>query len=243
MSEIFKERCLQKSYKTMLRLLDELDEALQRKGEDEAGLKRLLFGTDTLKPYAGQSDHSVCEGFDQKKASKETREARIFKCLFFKNVDDDGIIRHCEDCAFRGKHDYTTQGEYKIVEYQVPAYYSNGNGDIGGIGEIDLVLQQGEDKFAVEVKPPHGNQDSLLRMIAEILTYTLGFPEGKYHKAIGFFKDSYQYQRYFESREKYKVVKERIDRILKDEKITVFCFERDEEKRVCKICKLYGPES
>lgn len=75
-------------------------------------------------------------------------------------------------------------------------------------------------------------------MIAEILTYTLGFPDRKYHKAIAFFQGSYQYQRYFEQRKAYQDVKERIDRILKDEEITVFCFEKVEGEKAYKICKL-----
>lgn len=240
MSKLFKERCREKNHKAMLSLLDELDEALeQRKRGDDKPLKRLLYGIDDPTKYEGNPNHTICEGFEGE--SKESREERICKCLFFKNAVDPTLVRHCQSCAFYGKYDWEIQGDYQVTEYQIPAYYSKGNGDIGGIGAIDLILQRKSDPtelYAVEIKPPERNQESLLRMIAEILTYTLGFPDGKYKKAIAFFQDSYQYQRYFEQRKAYQDVKERIDCILKNEKITVFCFEKVEEEKAYKICKL-----
>lgn len=235
MTKLFKERCCEKNHETMLSLMDELDEALeQRKRGNDKPLKRLLYGIDDPTQYEGHPNHTVCEGFEGE--SKESREARICKCLFFKNAADPTLVRHCQGCAFYGKFDLELRGEYQVAEYQIPAYYS-----IGGIGAIDLILQKKSDPanlYAVEIKPPEHNQESLLRMIAEILTYTLGFPDRKYNKAIAFFQGSYQYRRYFEQRKAYQDVRKRIDRILKDEEISVFCFEKVEGEKAYKICKL-----
>ena len=56
------------------------------------------------------------------------------------------------------------------------------------IGEIDLVLKQGDILYATEVKPYKGNKETLLRMVAEILTYTAGDTQNTYQKAIAFFE-------------------------------------------------------
>lgn len=90
MAKLFKERCREKNHETMLSLMDELDEALeQRKRGDDKPLKRLLCGIDSPTQYAGHPNHTVCEGFEGE--SKESMEARICKCLFFKNAADPAL--------------------------------------------------------------------------------------------------------------------------------------------------------
>lgn len=85
----------------------------------------------------------------------------------------------CQKCDFPYEYRHDVIGDYFIADYEVPAFYY---GD--GIGEIDMVISDGKTQYATEVKPFKGNKETLLRMIAEIMTYTIGYPVGKYERAI-----------------------------------------------------------
>ena len=100
------------------------------------------------------------------------------------------------------------------ADYEVPAYFYG-----KGIGEIDLIISDGKTQYATELKPYQGNEETLLRMIAEIMTYTIGFPSGKYAKAIAFFEGTKQAAEFEETIPEIRELLTKAD-------ITVFCFEK-----------------
>ena len=107
----------------------------------------------------------------------------------------------------------------------MPAYY---DGD--GIGEIDLLLEGDGKIYATEVKPPQGNSECILRMIAEILTYTLD-SDKDYRKAIAFFENTPQ------SKE-YSALTPKVKELLTKASITVFQFSKSGDSYT--IEKLHG---
>jgi hypothetical protein len=133
--------------------------------DDGEQLKDLLMGTVDCKPYAGiykVGDHKECKGT----TTSTKTEKRLCRCLYYWNSDH---TKHCDTCKYQQGR-CGIEGIYRIKDYEVPAYY---DGD--GIGEIDLLIEGPEGVYATEVKPPQGNSECILRMIAEILTYTLGY--------------------------------------------------------------------
>ena len=152
--------------------------------DDGEQLKDLLMGTADCKPYAGiykVGDHKECKGT----TTSTKTEKRLCRCLYYWNSDH---TKHCDTCKYQQGR-CGIEGIYRIKDYEVPAYY---DGD--GIGEIDLLIEGPEGVYATEVKPPQGNSECILRMIAEILTYTLGYKD--YQKAIAFFENTPQSKEY-----------------------------------------------
>ena len=157
-------------------LIDELSAAIDG---GTSTLTKLLFGTETPDLYANHGayqlgQHSHCAGLN----SERYTEKRLCKCMYYLNSTHS---KRCDKCAFRDR--FEVVGDYQITDYEVPAYYY---GD--GIGEIDLIISKDNICYATEVKPYKGNNETLLRMIAEIMTYTEGYPVGTYQKAIAFLK-------------------------------------------------------
>jgi len=79
-----------------------------------------------------------------------------------------------------------------------------------------LLIEGPEGIYATEVKPPQGNSECILRMIAEILTYTLDSDKG-YRKAIAFFENTPQ-------SEEYSVLTPKVKELLIRADIAVFQF-------------------
>ena len=184
-------------------------------------LIKLLFNDLEITNYPGKynlGDHNYCGKF----STGTFREKRLCKCMYYYN----GTCNNkCDECKFEQR--YIIDGNYKIVDYEVPAYYY-GN----GIGEIDLVLEKDGVLYATEVKPYKNNKETLLRMIAEIITYTEGFEEGKYKRAIAFFKQNRddgkmtpQYNEWMKATKEKKKILE----LVKCAKITVLCFEETDD--------------
>lgn len=127
-------------------------------------------------------NHTECKG-----TSTETlTEKRICRCLYYRNSNH---TKHCDSCKYQQGR-CGIEGDYRIKDYEVPAHY-----DGKGIGEIDLLIEGPDGIYATEVKPPQGNSECILRMIAEILTYTLDSDKG-YKKAIAFFENTPQSEEY-----------------------------------------------
>jgi len=148
-------------------------------------LRELLLGTAKYWPYAGDyvvGNHTECKGT----ATETLTEKRICRCLYYWNSDH---TKHCDTCKYQQGR-CRINGNYRIKDYEVPAYY-----DGEGIGEIDLLIEGPEGIYATEVKPPQGNSECILRMIAEILTYTLDSNKGC-RKAIAFFENTPQSEEY-----------------------------------------------
>lgn len=148
-------------------------------------LRDLLLGTAEYWVYDGDyvvGNHTECKG-----TSTETlTEKRICRCLHYRNSNH---TKHCDSCKYQHGR-CGIEGDYRIKDYEVPAHY-----DGKGIGEIDLLIEGPDGIYATEVKPPQGNSECILRMIAEILTYTLDSDKG-YKKAIAFFENTPQSEEY-----------------------------------------------
>ena len=177
----------EKQIKELLKALDAGDEVM----------KMLLFGTAHPKRYeeaggkykrykgtngglrADEIRPNACSGLNE----DSDWEKGFFKCMFYWNK---GVFSKCKECK-AGKR-IRLVGDYKIMDYEVPAFFKE-----EGVGKIDLILEGNGEIYAAEAKPyRQENAETLLRMIAEILTYTLGDPApsemGVYKKAIIFFE-------------------------------------------------------
>ena len=169
-------------------------------------LRELLLGTAKYWPYAGDyvvGNHTECKGT----ATETPTEKRICRCLYYFNSD---YAKRCDVCKYQQGR-CRAEGVYRIKDYEVPAYY-----DGEGIGEIDLLIEGPEGIYATEVKPPQGNSECILRMVAEILTYTLNSDKG-YRKAIAFFENTPQ-------NEEYNALTPKVKELLMKADITVFQF-------------------
>lgn len=222
---LFKERITLTNYETLIK---ELSDAMDSGTEV---LTELLFGTKTPDLYSNHGtyqcgQHNRCSGLSFSK-NRNFTEKRLCKCLFYRN---ENYPMACEKCGFPER--FKVMGDYSIVDYEVPAFYY---GD--GIGEIDLVISDGEVCYATEVKPYKGNKETLLRMIAEIMTYTEGYPVGTYKKAIAFFEKNRDDGEKTAQQKEYEVAKSTFFALLKKADITVFRFEEVGEKAY-QICKL-----
>lgn len=203
-------------------LAKELMNAIEA-GEDV--LMELLLGTTEPELYSAhgsykEGEHSRCGGMKKDAFT----EKRLCKCLYYKNGKYHNP-EECGECDFPHEYRYGIIGDYFIADYEVPAFYY---GD--GIGEIDLVISNGKTRYATEVKPFKGNNETLLRMIAEIMTYTIGYSVGEYEKAIAFFEDTKQ-------SEEFENPVSEIKELIQKAGITVFCFKKEEGKKY-RICRL-----
>lgn len=217
MADLFKES-IRKTKNIYLERATVLSKAIDS-GENE--LKDLLFVGESPRQYWGKYEvgrHNKCKGFE----TNTFREKRLCKCMYYRN-SQYAKQAPCSICAY--SDGYKVTSEYKITDYEVPGYY---HGD--GIGEIDLIISDGITSYATEIKPFKGNRETILRMIAEILTYTIGYPQDKYKKAIGFFEGSPQY---FEYNNIYPEIKD----LLVKADISVFMFKeiQDKEYEICKL--------
>ncbi len=222
--KLFKERCLVLSDGE--KLIQELSAALEKeKGTDF--LTAFLCGTSHPKRYLGayrSGQHNHCRGFSQ----NSFWEKRLCKCMYYWN---SSCTKNCANCAFQER--FKIVGDYQIADYEVPAYY----GGEKAVGEIDWILRNGNVDYATEVKPYKGNTEPLVRMIAEILTYTLGYPPGKYQKAIAFFEKNRDDGTETPQQKEYKSASPLLHRLLEKAKITVFRLEESgaDSYRICKL--------
>ncbi len=155
-----------------------------RAGKEE--LERFLLEGAALEPYEHIPDHTRCTY--GKNPTLAVTEKRLCRCMYFY-----GKTAECERCPFPEKRKNGTP-EIHIVDYERPTPYK-----AASLGGIDLVWERHGETYAVEVKPPNSTE-TLIRMVAEILTYTWGSPGCR--PAICFFrydsagKASKQWQEY-----------------------------------------------
>lgn len=207
---LFKERIALTDYEVQIKALSSAIDG------GTPTLTKLLCGTETPDLYSNhgtyQSEqHDHCAGL---KSARYT-EKRLCKCMYYLN---SAHSKRCDECAFRDRFEIV--GDYQIADYEVPAYYY---GD--GIGKIDLIISGGGVSYATEVKPYKGNNETLLRMIAEIMTYTVGYPAGIYQKAIAFFEKNRDDGKKTKQQKEYEAAVPALSALLKKADITVFRFE------------------
>lgn len=158
-----------------------------------------LFPRDAERPcnHTSGGKRERCAGVlketEDQMTVKETEE-RICRCLFYTNNGSSN--NPCDRCLFRSVYQKKNVGSIYIKNYQVPAIY-----DMSGLGNIDWVLSDGNVTYAVEVKPADSTE-TISRMLAEILTYTVD-RDGEFVPGICFFErtfdgkaDSVQYKDY-----------------------------------------------
>ena len=131
--------------------------------EDKKMLEELFLPEDEI--YApNEKDskqhypkHEKCSGIRIGDSTKLT-EKRICRCMFYYGKRPV----KCQNCLLINK--WQNVGEIEVTEYEWPTIQVYNE-----TGGIDLIL---DNKYAVEVKPVDSTE-TLTRMIAEILTYTL----------------------------------------------------------------------
>lgn len=219
MAALFKDRITKSDYTA---LVAELIQAVEAGGDT---LKLLLFGPKEPDFYTDHGSykfgqHNRCGGL----RGNSFTEKRLCKCLYYRNGEYHRPAE-CEKCDFQDRFDLV--GRYRIVDYEVPAHYY-----ALGVGGIDLIFtdSDGGGPYAAEAKPYRGNAETLLRMAAEILTYTFGYPTEKHQKAIIFFEGTAQDAEYDRADPAMRI-------LLKKAGITVFRFEK-RDAHTYEICKL-----
>lgn len=123
--------------------------------------------------YCHADKHFHC-ALNSENAERVT-EKRICRCWNYYNKQCHKD--KCDTCKFEFKR--ANAGDIRIVDYEVPTEFSMDN-----LGGMDWLLNDDGEKLATEVKPPE-SKETIVRMIAEILTYTIGT---SYVPAICFFK-------------------------------------------------------
>ena len=97
-------------------------------------------------------------------------EHPMTKCMYYNNKENTSNNK-CEKCFLKKTPWVNRSKRYEVFNYQIPMPFKH---RICSVGKIDLIVKDKVDNklFAVEVKPEKGNNESLSRMMAEILTYT-----------------------------------------------------------------------
>ena len=100
-----------------------------------------------------------------------------------------------------------------------------------------MVISDGADYYATEVKPYKNNKETLLRMIAEIMTYTDGYKEGVYKKPLHFFEKNCDDGSVTSQQREYDEKELETSELIKKADITVFRFEitGENEFRICRL--------
>ena len=156
-----------------------------------------------ITPREKETNRGECGGFkNESDDSEKTTERRFCKCLYYTNTKNK-VKTNCETCNLRNRqaegYHAKLAGNFEVIYYEfVPT-------DKGkGVGNVDLILADENFAYLTEVKPPHGNSETLLRMFLEIETYSRVTASGNQYKkivgskplrkAILFFKHSPQYK-------------------------------------------------
>lgn len=161
------------------------------KHKDKEYLKNEMFnGMIPPKNQDRNPSHRECDSTNGEKdpenktdPEKET-EKRICRCMRYY----DEHSTKCMNCPLKRKWKRDTSSNIKVIEYEWPMEYV-----IRGVGGIDLLLEYGNEIYAVETKRPEGNSDTISLMIAEILTYTCDNDD--YLPAIAVFENGFHHRK------------------------------------------------
>lgn len=120
-----------------------------------------------------------CGSFEKITTNNKEYEKRICKCLYYFN--DDSSKKACEACVERDNPHFGMKitGDIRVVSYEVVPIKGG-----AGIGNIDLLLCDDRYYYITEVKPPRSDE-TLLRMVAEIMTYGKSLELNKSVKKCG----------------------------------------------------------
>lgn len=170
--------------------INEIAELIKSAGgvcENRSALLRdLLNNADCKQEHI--PNHECCSGCTTKKVT----EKRICRCMYYYMKKPE----KCNECMLEEK--WNNVGTIEVIDYERPTKYVLKN-----VGGMDLIIKDGEQKYAVEIKPSK-SKETLARMFAEILTYTIemeaAIEEKNIKPAICFFEDSEQMEEYKELR-------------------------------------------
>ncbi len=156
---------------------------LRKSNNQKSYLKDFFLGTEKAPYQEHFPKHECCSSIRRNETTKLT-EKRICRCMYYFNENS----KKCQNCLLEKK--WKNLGKLQIIEYEWPTDTVRKK-----IGGMDLIVQNKVNKYALEVKPKD-SQESLTRMIAEILTYTQDCKYG-YLPGICFFENSLQMQDYY----------------------------------------------
>lgn len=174
--------------------------------------KELLGEENTSRKKEQKPKHEECEGCKTERMT----EKRMCRCMYYFNSADKSPHSKCDDCKIKNK--WKNVGEIDIVEYEYPTKFLTKS-----VGGIDLVIRDGDQEYAVEAKPIK-SKETLARMFAEILTYTIECESNVCKPAICFFEGEEQWKEYFNLDEAGKQALKDIERYIK-----IYYFKKIEE--------------
>lgn len=173
------EDAMQKEKSYLKEIAGKCREAYKNGVLDTKVLYDFLVDPHATKGKDRNPDHGFCSGF--LKSKRSGGEKQICHCMFYYNSD---LPKDCNNCKLPY---WKNVGTIPIVEFEFPSKY-----DIPGIGGIDLVIDYKNEQYGVEVKPLNSNE-TLSRMVSEILTYYVVEKLIQFKPAIAVFRGSKQY--------------------------------------------------
>ena len=170
-------------------------------------IDRLLNRSTGMKEHTPK--HDGCKGCTDAKST----EKRMCRCMYY-YMKNTAI---CSTCMLSEK--WNNIGEVQIVDHEVPTKYVKEK-----VGAIDLIIRDKGQLYAVEVKPLR-SKETLARMFAEILTYTIELnvqnETERILPAICLFEGSEQMRQYFKL-----INKKNPDLLYIKQFIKVYCVKR-----------------
>ncbi len=207
---------IKKEEKYLKKIADKCREAYKNDVLNEEVLSELLIDENATKGKPQKPDHNKCALV--KESPRMGGEKQICRCMYFYNT---GTYKECEnECDLTP---WKNVGNIPVKEYEYPSKYV-----IDGIGGIDLVLEYNNKRYGTEVKPPK-SEETVSRMVAEILTYRVVDRLIEFEPAIAVFKGSKQHSviKELENNENEDWLE-----IKKKKLITVFVIEYEEKNGV-----------
>lgn len=194
--------------------------------EKQSDNKRLEYSSSER----GEHESKTCDG-----VNRET-EREICKCIFFNNCRDKVGSNGCLPNCYIKQPWINKSEQFVVIDYEFPMPFKH---SVYGVGKVDLIIEDSNCGvyYAVEVKPPHGNKNTISLMMAETLTYTAILESaGEYgmknnkrlQPAIAFFKDSIQWNKYYEYKDLNNPYFENLLKVIK-----VFEIEKKNEDGKC----------
>lgn len=194
--------------------------------------------------------HNTCDFSDG--VSTRRTEKRLCRCLV--NFEKQGVQKSCGTCCMKKTHHLAKKVrggkgvECRFLDFEVPVSPCADD----KIGEIDLILAFDGEVYATEFKPSW-NTESILRMIAEIVTYSAfvskskQFPFPNFKKAIMFMdadvevqlknrteiRKPEQYRQFCEKSYAFGI-DDNVRALLKKYEISVFCLSDEGKEYVVK---------
>ncbi len=154
------------------------------KYKNNSYLRKEMFDKNLSASGKHNPERSKCDWESDKKNPEKETEKRICRCMYYY----DNCSDECRNkCPLNRKWCENEDSKIKVVGYEMPM-----SDAVPGVGGIDLLLDDGNEKYAVETKRPEGNVDTIALMFAEIMTYTC---DTEYLPAIAVFENGFHHRK------------------------------------------------